>query len=151
MKTPRKHKVLGLLDLYGFSTSSCAFHHLAVNYTNEKLHQWFLSHSLRAEQEELVAEGLEWRSSLTFVDNADVCSTLEKSSRGLLALLDEMSLRKGCMDRLSSVSSSSEGDTERGSVTQGQTVVERIADAFSGSDEQPHLVVQAAKGDNTFM
>ena len=51
MKTPRKHNVIGVLDLYGFEISQCnGFEQFVINYANEKLHQLITCWTLAAEQ-----------------------------------------------------------------------------------------------------
>ncbi len=112
VKTPRKSGVLGLVDLYGFAPNAGnnGFQQLAINYANEKLHQATLGWTLREEQQELQAEGLEW-SGVAFEDNSEVCAAIDRAVTGVLSLLDEVSLRRAHNgDVLSSVSSSSEGE-----------------------------------------
>ena len=51
IKTPRKHNVIGVLDLYGFEISQCnGFEQFVINYANEKLHQLITCWTLAAEQ-----------------------------------------------------------------------------------------------------
>ena len=67
VKTHRKHKALGILDLYGFEAfQQNSFEQFIINYANEKLQQVFIEATLAHEQEEYLSEGVEW---------TQVCST----------------------------------------------------------------------------
>ncbi len=128
VKTPRKNNVIGMVDLYGFALSAGnnGFQQLAINYANEKLHQAVNQWTLREEQQELVTEGLEWEE-VDFEDNADACSAVERSSCGILACVDEVSLRRGgAGDVLSSVSSS-EGEAGA-AASVAEVVVDRVCE-----------------------
>ncbi len=53
---------IGVLDIYGFEIfDQNGFEQLAINFVNEKLQQIFISLTLKAEQEEYVAEGIAWK------------------------------------------------------------------------------------------
>ena len=61
VKTHRKHKALGILDLYGFEAfQQNSFEQFIINYANEKLQQVFIEATLAHEQEEYLSEGVEW-------------------------------------------------------------------------------------------
>eukprot|EP00118_Oscarella_pearsei_P021084 m.234434 g.234434 ORF g.234434 m.234434 type:complete len:2256 (+) comp40110_c0_seq18:209-6976(+) len=83
---------LGVLDIFGFENSDLGnyFEQLCVNYTNEKLHQFFLRHIFSLEQSEYEAEKINW-SRIPFVDNQVVLDLLAMKPMNLLAIVDEES------------------------------------------------------------
>ena len=61
MKTPKKHKVLGILDIYGFEAfERNSFEQFIINFANEKVQQVFIDWTFRREQVEIISEGLQW-------------------------------------------------------------------------------------------
>ncbi|XP_030847648.1 unconventional myosin-XIX [Strongylocentrotus purpuratus] len=71
------HAFIGLLDIYGFeSFASNSLEQLCINYANEKLQQHFVTHFLRAQQEEYEKEGISW-DFCTFSDNQPCLETIE--------------------------------------------------------------------------
>ncbi|XP_041657882.1 unconventional myosin-XIX [Cheilinus undulatus] len=82
---------IGVLDVYGFE---CFYinnlEQLCINYANEKLQQHFVAHYLRAQQEEYVAEGLQW-SFVKYQDNQSCLDLLEGSPISVFSLLNEES------------------------------------------------------------
>ena len=86
--------VLGVLDIYGFEIFELnSFEQLCINYCNEKLQQYFIDLTLRAEQEEYAAEGIAWEA-VDYFNNKVVCELIEakRNPVGLLAYLDEESI-----------------------------------------------------------
>ena len=84
--------VLGILDIYGFEAfQQNGFEQFLINYANEKLQQLFIENWFKREQEEYLAEGVEW-SQVGFFSNTVICQLIETSSRGIFSLLDEFSL-----------------------------------------------------------
>uniref|UniRef100_A0AAR2LXS4 Unconventional myosin-XIX n=1 Tax=Pygocentrus nattereri TaxID=42514 RepID=A0AAR2LXS4_PYGNA len=80
---------IGLLDVYGFECFLLNnLEQLCINYANEKLQQHFVAHYLKAQQEEYVAEGLEW-SFVRYQDNQSCLDLIEGSPTGILSLLNE--------------------------------------------------------------
>nr|XP_023967778.1 unconventional myosin-Ia isoform X2 [Chrysemys picta bellii] len=90
-----RRKVMGVLDIYGFEIfQNNSFEQFVINYCNEKLQQVFILMTLKEEQEEYVREGIQW-TPVDFFDNSIICSLIEDSKAGILAMLDEECLRPG--------------------------------------------------------
>uniref|UniRef100_A0A8C3SX61 Unconventional myosin-XIX n=1 Tax=Chelydra serpentina TaxID=8475 RepID=A0A8C3SX61_CHESE len=80
---------IGLLDVYGFeSFPDNNLEQLCINYANEKLQQHFVAHYLKAQQEEYVAEGIEW-SFINYQDNQSCLDLIEGSPVSIFSLLNE--------------------------------------------------------------
>ncbi|XP_029981231.1 unconventional myosin-Ib isoform X1 [Sphaeramia orbicularis] len=96
-QTKTRHKVMGVLDIYGFEIfedGDNSFEQFIINYCNEKLQQIFIELTLREEQEEYVREGIEW-TNIEYFNNAIICDLIENNQNGILAMLDEECLRPG--------------------------------------------------------
>uniref|UniRef100_A0AAV2JCW9 Myosin motor domain-containing protein n=1 Tax=Knipowitschia caucasica TaxID=637954 RepID=A0AAV2JCW9_KNICA len=82
---------IGVLDVYGFECFQLNnLEQLCINYANEKLQQHFVSHYLKAQQEEYISEGLEW-SFVKYQDNRGCLDLIEGSPMSVFSLLNEES------------------------------------------------------------
>ncbi|KAM4746172.1 unconventional myosin-Ih isoform 2-T2 [Anableps anableps] len=94
-KESSRKTVIGLLDIYGFEVFYVnSFEQFCINYCNEKLQQLFIQLTLKAEQEEYEAEGIEWEP-VHFFNNKIICDLVEEKHRGIISILDEECLRPG--------------------------------------------------------
>lgn len=80
----------GILDIYGFEIfGRNGFEQFCINYVNEKLQQIFIELTLKSEQEEYQAEGIQW-SPIQYFDNKVVCDLIEsKRPPGIMCILDD--------------------------------------------------------------
>lgn len=83
--------VIGVLDIYGFEIfDKNGFEQFCINYVNEKLQQYFIELTLKAEQEEYNREGIQW-TPIKFFNNKIVCDLIEgKRPPGIFSLLDDV-------------------------------------------------------------
>ncbi|XP_022215250.2 unconventional myosin-Ia isoform X1 [Drosophila obscura] len=92
LKSTQREKNLALLDFYGFEVlDHNSFEQFAINYSAEKIHQNFVFHLLRSEQELYIREGLEW-SRIDYFDNESICELIDKPSYGIISLINESHL-----------------------------------------------------------
>ncbi|XP_069832748.1 unconventional myosin-If isoform X2 [Dendropsophus ebraccatus] len=77
MQKPHEEFSIGVLDIYGFEIfQKNGFEQFCINFVNEKLQQIFIELTLKAEQEEYVAEGIKW-TPIQYFNNKVVCDLIE--------------------------------------------------------------------------
>merc|ERR1712223_2128821 len=90
--TMKKANFCAVLDIAGFEIFEYnGFEQISINFVNEKLQQFFNHHMFVVEQEEYVAEGVEW-APVDFGMDLAACIIMFEKPMGIWAILEEETL-----------------------------------------------------------
>merc|ERR1712213_109820 len=97
--TMKKANFVAVLDIAGFEIFEYnGFEQISINFVNEKLQQFFNHHMFVVEQEEYVAEGVEW-APVDFGMDLAACIIMFEKPMGVWAILEEESLFPKATDK----------------------------------------------------
>eukprot|EP00927_Polykrikos_kofoidii_P024116 TRINITY_DN219_c0_g1_i1.p1 TRINITY_DN219_c0_g1~~TRINITY_DN219_c0_g1_i1.p1 ORF type:complete len:1712 (+),score=344.09 TRINITY_DN219_c0_g1_i1:102-5237(+) len=90
---------VGVLDIFGFECFKLnSFEQLCINFTNERLQQFFNQFVFKLEEQIYKREGVPW-NALDFPDNQDAVDFLAAKGTGIFAILDEQCVVPGGSDQ----------------------------------------------------
>ena len=91
-KSMKKANFTAVLDIAGFEIFEYnGFEQISINFVNEKLQQFFNHHMFVVEQEEYVAEGIDW-AMVDFGMDLAACIIMFEKPMGIWAILEEETL-----------------------------------------------------------
>ena len=97
--TMKKANFTAVLDIAGFEIFEYnGFEQISINFVNEKLQQFFNHHMFVVEQEEYVAEGIDW-VMVDFGMDLAACIIMFEKPMGIWAILEEESLFPKATDK----------------------------------------------------
>jgi len=83
-----KFLFIGILDVFGFENFKYnSLEQFCINFTNEKLQEFFNYHIIAAEQEEYIRESVVW-TEIEVPSSKDMLDLVEKKITGFFAILD---------------------------------------------------------------
>merc|ERR1719495_2352314 len=95
----KKCNFVAVLDIAGFEIFEYnGFEQISINFVNEKLQQFFNHHMFVVEQEEYVAEGIDW-AMVDFGMDLAACIIMFEKPMGIWAILEEESLFPKATDK----------------------------------------------------
>merc|ERR1712223_161276 len=98
-RTMKKANFVAVLDIAGFEIFEYnGFEQISINFVNEKLQQFFNHHMFVVEQEEYVAEGIDW-AMVDFGMDLAACIIMFEKPMGIWAILEEESLFPKATDK----------------------------------------------------
>merc|ERR1712213_11520 len=98
-KSMKKANFSAVLDIAGFEMFEYnGYEQISINFVNEKLQQFFNHHMFVVEQEEYVAEGIDW-AMVDFGMDLAACIIMFEKPMGIWAILEEESLFPKATDK----------------------------------------------------
>lgn len=83
-----RRNCIGILDVYGFDVlTENSLEQFLINYSNEKLQQFYIDHEFKMTQEEYLREAIQWKP-IDYFDNSIIIDLIESN---ILPLIDEES------------------------------------------------------------
>eukprot|EP01095_Lingulamoeba_sp_RSL-Kostka_P012929 TRINITY_DN5221_c0_g1_i3.p1 TRINITY_DN5221_c0_g1~~TRINITY_DN5221_c0_g1_i3.p1 ORF type:complete len:2164 (+),score=981.26 TRINITY_DN5221_c0_g1_i3:29-6520(+) len=91
---------IGVLDISGFEIfEENSLEQLCINFTNEKLQQFFNNHMFKLEQEEYMREQIDWNFVDFDLDSQSTIDLIERKPNGILIILDEQTVFPKATDK----------------------------------------------------